>query len=145
MKIAVITALFIIFTVTLSFRVVAAEEHKACAATHEKAVAIFIEPTEKELERMREENSEEDFYTIADDVMYHSAGASKFLEKRKIPVCFTTNEEHKFISKDNEEYSMGKECRHWCLILWNGVGEPVDASIVDIYLYDTYLKGAGGN
>jgi hypothetical protein len=120
-----------------------AGEPGACATLHEKPIAIFIDPTDEELEAMRQENSEseEDFYTITDDVMYYNAQAMNFLKQRDIPYCFTTDEAHEFVTPDKKTFSMNKECSYWCLIVWNGKDEPLSVLAIDLFMYESYFKG----
>jgi hypothetical protein len=118
-----------------------AQEVKKCATVHEGPVAIFIEPTDEEREALKKERGEEDFDTIADDIMWYDWRATEFLSKRDIPFCFTTEEHHEFITVDDKRYSVDKECRYWCLLLWNGKDEPVYTDSIDIDMYEDYLMG----
>jgi hypothetical protein len=118
-----------------------AGEPGACATLHEKPIAIFIDPTDEELEAMKKANSEEDFFTITDDNLYYNAQAIEFLKQRDIPYCFTTEEGHEFVTPDNKTYSVNKECSHWCLIIWNGKAEPLSVIAIDLFMYESYFKG----
>jgi hypothetical protein len=116
----------ILITGTAYIQIAAAQGSGECPSMHEKPIAIFIDPTDEEIKRMKIENSEEDF---------------EFLKKRNIPYCFTKNESHTFITTTkNRKYVMNKECGYWCLILWNGKIEPVWVNTADIFIYDPYLK-----
>ena len=119
-----------------------AKDDTVCPAVHETAIAIFIEPTDEEIALMKKENGE-DFYTIADDALYYQSQAAELLQKIKFPFCSTTNESHEFIAKDNnKKYSVSKKCRGWCLILWNGHGEPIWTNAVDLFMHESYLQNA---
>lgn len=48
-----------------------ADEQVKCPSVHEKAVAIFIAPTDDKIESMKKEEGEEDYYVIADDELYY--------------------------------------------------------------------------
>jgi len=135
---------FSILFILISFSVqpLGAEENRECPSHHEGPIAIFIDPTDEEIELMKRENGEDDFYTIADDSLYYKWEAVEFLKKRNVPYCFTRNEGHEFTGKGNiRKYSIKRKCADWCLILWNGRNEPVWVSAVDIIIYDNYLKG----
>jgi hypothetical protein len=131
----------ILITGTAYIQIAAAQGSGECPSIHEKPIAIFIDPTDEEIKRMKIENSEEDFFTISDDNLYYQWQAVEFLKKRNIPYCFTKNESHTFITTTkNRKYVMNKECGYWCLILWNGKIEPVWVNTADIFIYDPYLK-----
>jgi hypothetical protein len=137
-----IRLLIVIFVAALlHIQIAPAQEPEKCATLHEGPIAIFIDPTDEEIEAMKKDNSEEDFFAIADDNIYFNSQAMEFLKQRNIPYCFTTDESHKFITSDNKRYSMNKECSYWCLILWNGKSEPVSASAIDMFMYESYFKG----
>lgn len=117
------------------------EGPKRCGTVHQKPIAVFIEPSDKEIESMKR-GGEEAFYTIADDAMYYQAQALEYLEKMRYPYCFTKEEKHVFKTDDNRQYAVNQKCGAWCLILWDGKGEPVFTYTADISSHEAYLKGA---
>jgi hypothetical protein len=138
MRAFIITSILIL----LSIQPISSEDNRECPSHHEGPIAIFIDPTDEDVERMKKDNGEDVFYTIADDSLYYKWEAVEFLSKNGISYWFTKNEEHEFTAKEsNSKYSIKKECAGWCLILFNGKGEPEWASAVDIFMYEKYLKG----
>ncbi len=121
-------------------QIASAEESKECASLHEEPVAVFIYPTDVEIEKMQKENSEDDYNTIVDDNLYYKWHAVEYLKERNFPYCVTENEEHTFMTKNKKKYVMNKECRYWCLILWNGNEEPIWADTAGVFAYESYLK-----
>ena len=83
---------------------------KKCESIHQTPIAVFVEPTDKEIEALKKED-EEGFYIIANDAMYYQYQATEFLDKMKFPYCFTENEKHVFKAADNKEYIVNKKCR----------------------------------
>lgn len=130
--------LFVTYTGLTSY----AQDSTVCPLVHEQAVVVFIDPTEEEIEKMKKEVGEDDFYAIADDILYYRYNAQEYLKELGFPFCFTKEEKHKFIMADNKKLSFEKKCNDWSLVLWNGKEEPICASAVDILLHEQYLKAA---
>jgi hypothetical protein len=137
-----ITAFLISMLILLASFEVGSQESKVCPSIHTGPIAIFIDPTDEELDKMKKDNGEEDFYTIADDNVYFNSQASDYLKEKNVASCHTENEKHAFITKDNKRYELDKACSYWCLIIWNGRDKPIYASPVDIFMYESYLKGS---
>lgn len=119
-----------------------AEEYEKCSDTHERPIAIFIEPTDAEIASMKEEHGQEDFYVIADDSLYYQWQATEFFEKKKFHFCFTENEKHSFLFDNKPKLTLNVDCQGWCLILWNGRDEPISTTAVDLFMHESYLESA---
>lgn len=138
----------IVFMLSLGF-VAAGASHAAdtgatpCAALHEKPIAVFLSPTDAQIEAMKKERGEKDFYIIADDAMYYQSLAFETLDTLKFPYCFTHEKNQKFKLGNGTVQTLGQECQGWCLILWNGKDKPILTYPVDLSSHEAYLKRAG--
>ena len=55
------------------------------AAVYEERVALLMLADSADIERLRSEHAEDDFYVIADDLMWYRAEALSWLEENGIP------------------------------------------------------------
>jgi len=64
--------------------------------------AVLFHPDSVGIEKLKKENNEEDFYTIADDNLYYIAGAREYLEERSIRTIDTNKRFLRFIKINGE-------------------------------------------
>jgi hypothetical protein len=109
----------------------------------EKA-GVFISPDSIQIEHLKKENGEEDFYTVADDNIYFQHEASKFLKGKKFKVIHPKARYIKFVSKGKEFYfdTKSKAAVGWTAILFSPEKpSPKVVNAADIELeYQEYFK-----
>ncbi|HWY37665.1 MAG TPA: hypothetical protein VNY73_03835, partial [Bacteroidia bacterium] len=104
--------------------------------------AIFINPSDEQVERMKKENGEEDFATIADDQVYYTSEALNFLKNNKFD-CITPDTRFlKFVTPDSEFVfdTRALVSYGWLSILFNSDSLPKIVSPADMEAtYKTYV------
>ncbi|WP_205504610.1 hypothetical protein [Rufibacter psychrotolerans] len=112
--------------------------------TISQKAGIFISPDSVQIESLKKENGEEDFYTVADDNSYFEHEASEYLKEKKFRIVYPTKRYIKFISKNHEFYfdTKAKAARGWTAILFSPEkGAPKIINPADIDLeFQEYLK-----
>jgi len=107
-------------------------------------IGIFISPDSVQIEQLKKENGEEDFYTVADDNNYFEYEAAEFLKEKKFKIVHPTNRYIKFISNKKEFYfdTKAKAARGWTAIIFSPEkGAPKIINPIDIDLeYQEYYK-----
>ena len=101
----------------------------------DKNAAIFIEPDSSEVEQMKREVGEENFYIGSDDNGYYYYLARKFSEKQNLPVINPSNRYLKFIGINNAVFcfdTKAKAARGWTTILFRPDSLPKIINPVDI-------------
>lgn len=101
----------------------------------EKA-GIFISPDTVEIERLKQEYGEEDFYTAADDNLYYEYEADKHLEQKGIKTIYPKTRYLKFKTSSGKEYFFDTKPEsgpNWYLMLFDpSKNYPVIISTIDI-------------
>lgn len=105
---------------------------------------IFIGPDSIQIEQMKSELGEEDFYTVADDNNYYESEARDFLEQKNIKVVYPKTQYLKFKTATGKEYTFdtkSKASRGWLTVLFNPKKEsPIIVSLADIDLeFESYF------
>lgn len=96
--------------------------------------AIFISPSDVQIERMKREYGEEDFYTVADDNSYYDYQASELLEKYDVKISHLEAGTLELIGEYmGWKIDTGKEgAPGWTLIFFNIKKRPKIVSSIDI-------------
>lgn len=105
-----------------------------------KACAVYFTPTDAELETMKREVGEADFYTIMDDYAWYQAESSTFLEEKKLPVIQAETKKIRFHQTDGElsEYSPKDTSITWNIVLFDGKKTVTQSAAIGIE--DAYRK-----
>jgi hypothetical protein len=104
---------------------------------------IFISPDSMEIDKMKKEYGEKDFYVSADDNMYYEHNASSFLDSLHIKTIYPINRYLKFIVNSDTIYidTKSKFKYGWLSILYKKNTMPKIFNSPDIEQeYDDYLK-----
>jgi len=109
----------------------------------EKA-GIFIGPDNLQIEQLKSEIGEDDFYTIADDNNYYESEASDFLEQKNIKIVYPKTRYLKFKTATGKEFNFDTKSKAnpgWLTVLFDPKKEsPIIVSPVDIDLeYEIYF------
>lgn len=104
------------------------------------ACAIFSEPSMKELDNMKNEMGDEDFYTVEDDEAFYKSEAGNKLDSMNIRQIYTTKRYLKLKKSDNKLIFVDTRAvkDNWPLVLFNPSKGPEIAGVVD--LNETELK-----
>lgn len=100
--------------------------------------AVVINPTDEQIERMIQENGEEDFATIADDYSYYQSMASQTLDSVGVKQVMLTGRFLKLSgSAGTWLLDMRKEgMPEWNLIFFNPSKKPEIATAIDVSTSD---------
>lgn len=95
---------------------------------------ISVYPNEKEIEEMKSESGEEDFYIVADDINFYSFEAEEFLKSRSMKSYSTDKRFIQFIMKDEDTVYVDTDKieSKWIMILCDGYDKPYSSSLIDI-------------
>ncbi len=95
---------------------------------------ISVYPNEKEIEEMKSESGEEDFYIVADDINFYSFEAEEFLKSRSMKSYSTDKRFIQFIMKDKDTVYVDTDKieSKWIMILCDGYDKPYSSSLIDI-------------
>lgn len=105
---------------------------------------IFVGPDSIQIEQLKSELGEEDFYTVADDNNYYESEARYFLEQKFIRVVYPKTQYLRFRTSTGKEYifdTKSKVNRGWLTILFNPKKEsPIIVSLADIdFEFESYF------
>jgi len=104
---------------------------------------IFISPNSIDIEKMKKEYGEEDFYTVADDNMYYDNEASKFLDSVQYKCIYPKARYLKF-TVNNETICIDTKSRFksgWLRILYSVNNKPIIFNSIDIeQVFHDYAK-----
>jgi hypothetical protein len=93
----------------------------------DKPAAIFIGPDSLQIERMKKEQGEESFYTIADDNIYYEYEAKEFLRKKNLGIIDLDKRYLKFKLNNGTELFFDSESEKnpgWVTILFDPKQQP---------------------
>lgn len=95
---------------------------------------VFISPDSLEIEHMKQEYGEEDFYTIADDNLYYDYEAYEFLKEKEFEYKSTDKRFVKLIKESGKEIFVDthKYDENWGVIIFNGKDEPIVVPSMEI-------------
>ncbi|AXT63371.1 hypothetical protein D1816_24515 [Aquimarina sp. AD10] len=100
---------------------------------NEKSI-ISVYPNETEIEKMKEEIGEEDFYTVADDANNYSYEADIFIKSRSMKSYSTDKRFIQFVMKDGDTVYVDTDKieSKWVMVLCDGYDKPYSSSLIDI-------------
>ncbi|HXB41100.1 MAG TPA: hypothetical protein VNZ49_11200 [Bacteroidia bacterium] len=104
--------------------------------------AVFINPTDEQIEQMKKEDGEENFSTIADDQMYYTYEAQNFFKENKIDCLSPATRYLKFVTPDSEFVvdTRAKVSYGWLTILFNSDSLPKILTPIDMpRVFKTYF------
>jgi hypothetical protein len=102
-------------------------------ATYSSPVVLFVQPDSAEVARLHRELGDEAFYTTADDAMWYQADAIALLDSLGIAHHDVHRGEARFIVGGRARpFSWMEVDRSWFLVLYDGAGDPVIASPIDL-------------
>lgn len=104
--------------------------------------AVFINPSDEQIEQLKKENGEENFSIIADDQMYYAYEAQNFFKENKIDCLLPTTRYLKFVTPDGDLIidTRAKVSYGWLSILFNSDSLPKILSPIDMPgTYKTYF------
>lgn len=112
-----------------------------------KKCAVYITITAKEIDQMKREKGEEDFYTIADDANWYFSESSDYLKANNYEIIgIDSTESRKLVfvkaNGDNVEIDRTKmNIGFWTYILFNGIDDPVVAKPIEVESrFSEYIK-----
>jgi len=104
--------------------------------------AIVISPTSQKLEKLKKENSEDEFYTIVDDNQYYIALSTQYLDSVKVRILHR-NSEGSLIFKTTHGimFEFQADSVYWGVLLFNGRAKPLKADMTDINQdFESYMS-----
>ncbi|MGQ0829367.1 MAG: hypothetical protein ACT4ON_13345 [Bacteroidota bacterium] len=102
------------------------------------ACAIFVSPTDKQIDSIKATMPEEDFYIVADDNMFYISKARDYLKSQKVKIYDKESVGVlKFRKTDGNVSELQLSGLFWKLILFNGKKKP---TIVDITAIEDEFK-----
>ncbi|MEX1258836.1 MAG: hypothetical protein WEG36_14575 [Gemmatimonadota bacterium] len=120
----------------------------ACGAAPETApfeerVVVFMEATPEELEALRATVPEEDFATIADDLMFYRAEAHLFLEREGWPITTLAGRRplEFVVSGEAKKYDFAALPALDAIVLFEPGKEPRAIAPLDVALAAAYFQG----
>jgi hypothetical protein len=104
--------------------------------------AIFYSPDSIQLEKLKKDNGEEAFYTIADDYQNYMADARIFLEGKGLKILEPTRGKINFLSKNSNKTTLNLSDIQYNWEIWLFDGNTLHkADVTDIENeYDKYMK-----
>lgn len=105
-----------------------------------KACAVYFAPTDAQLDIMKREVGEDDFYTIMDDYAWYQAESSTFLEDKKLTIVQAEKKKIRIHQTDGQlrEYSPADTSITWNIVLFDGKKTVAQSPAIGIE--DTYKK-----
>ena len=96
--------------------------------------AVVYSPDSTKIEELRSTNSEEDFYTIADDNLYYMSGATEYLEKKSIKLFYTEKRILEFYKTNHNRVVINLDSINplWGVYLFDPSKDPLNADIMVI-------------
>lgn len=101
--------------------------------------AILIYPTDRQIEEMKKENGEDDFYTIADDSQYYQGTAIRIIDSIGIKTITASKQ---FLRLKGKDKSWDLDIRKknlpaWNIIFFKRTKEPKIISAIDLTVEQT--------
>jgi len=104
--------------------------------------AVLIRPNLQNLEKLKKENSEDDFNTIVDDNQYYMATSIQYLDSLKVKILHR-NSEGSLIFKTTQGtiFILQTDSVYWGVLLFNGRTKPLEADMTVINQdYESYMS-----
>jgi hypothetical protein len=102
--------------------------------TIDTTAALLVYPSDEQIETMKEEYGEENFYTVADDGNYYQGTAIGMIDSLNVP---TVNAERPYVrfKADNQQWTLhvrGKNAPPWNIIFFKKGKKPAIISTVEL-------------
>jgi len=109
-------------------------EQAAALPHYDERVAVLLLADSADIERLRAENSEDDFSVIADDLMWYRAEAIDWLETRGVPtVTVTRRDTLRFLVRGRvREFDYSSDPLLDLVVLYDHDRPPVALATVDV-------------
>jgi len=96
-------------------------------------VVLFVQPDSAEVQRLRQELGDDDFYVTADDAMWYQAAARTLVDSLSIAHADVPRGEARFLVRGRSTPFSWKDVdRTWFLVVYDGRSGPVIVSSVDL-------------
>jgi len=95
--------------------------------------AVIYSPDSKKIDLLKQE-SEEAFYTAADDAMNYISKTREFLEKQQVKILETKASNLNFYinGKSFKRFRLSGRNKTWGVILFNGVDKAIESDLTNI-------------
>lgn len=99
-----------------------------------KACGVFFTPTDAELERMKKEIGEEDFFTVMDDYGWYFSESTTFLKDKGIKTITTSEKSVRFhlLNGSVKTFHPGDTAIDWSPLLFDGKNTIQKTDLVNI-------------
>lgn len=99
-----------------------------------KACGVFFTPSDAELERLKEEIGEEDFFTVMDDYGWYFSESTTFLEDKGIKTITTSEKNVRFhlLNGSVKTFYAGDTTLGWSPLLFDGNNTVQKTDLVNI-------------
>jgi len=113
---------------------VVAAETTDTVATFAERIVIYVAATPDELAAVKAQMSEEDYFTMADDLMWYRATAHEFLEENGLPVRTVTGKRPLtfVVNGEKKEFDFSGHTTLDVVILYETNREPQGVAPVDL-------------
>lgn len=104
--------------------------------------AVLISPNLKKLEKLKKENTEDDFNTIVDDNQYYMATSIQYLDSLKVKILHR-NSEGTLVFKTihGTIFKFQADSVYWGVLFFNGRTKPLEADMTAINQdYELYMR-----
>ncbi len=99
-----------------------------------KACGVFFTPSDAQLQRLREEIGEDDFFTVMDDYGWYFAESTTYLEDHGIRTIMTSEKSARFHLLDGtvKTFHVSDSAPDWSPVLFNGKNTVQRIDLVNI-------------
>jgi len=104
--------------------------------------AVLIRPNLQKTEKLKKENSLDDFNTIVDDNEYYMTTSAEYLYSMKTKVISRSSDSSiAFKMADGTIFKFNAEAVFWGVLLFNGTTKPIEADMTNLIQdYESYMK-----
>ena len=114
---------------------------RADSLTFATRVVVLMEATSAQLDSLQARTLEDDYYVIADDLMYYRASAVEYFENAGIPVIRLEGRHPVRFEIDGalRTYDYADEPTFDLLVLYDPGSEPLPVATADLHLAQSYF------
>lgn len=104
--------------------------------------AVLIQPNSEKIEKLKKENSEDDYNTIVDDNLYYMSTSIEYLDSVKVKRVERQSEGSvTFKTTKGVVYKFNVDSLYWGILLFNGREKPIESDMTYINQdYESYMK-----
>ncbi len=104
--------------------------------------AVLIRPNSRKIEKLKNENTEDDYNTIVDDNEYYMATSAEYLDSVKVKRIERDSEGSiSFKTAKGVIFKIDMNSLYWGILLFYGKAKPVKADMTYINQdYESYIK-----